>query len=123
MGLLRGNSGFGFDGREFRPAVWNPGTEGAFGFPNESPLSENRGVTRADSNTLLRSERNSVFPFVRSGLADRTSSLAGWLVLRLGWLALRPGRMAGPQAWLDAIEHPNLHVNSKLMGHRELLTR
>ena len=42
--------------------------------------------------------RNSVCPFVRSGLADRTSSLAGWLVVRLGWLALRPGRMAGPQA-------------------------
>ena len=32
----------------------NPGTEEAFGFPNESPQSENRGVTRADSNTLLQ---------------------------------------------------------------------
>ena len=53
MGLLRGNSGFGFDGREFRPAVWNPGTEEVFGYPNESPLPENRGVTRADSNSLV----------------------------------------------------------------------
>ena len=54
---FRAFSGSGHSEREFRSTVWAPGTDGAFEFLNESPLSENRGVTCVDSNTLLRSER------------------------------------------------------------------